>query len=131
MNHTDKKQTKWIAVVCTILFFAAAFIVAMLMYGLGSVSWNNWRVILNVGLLFAVLGAFYGTIVSLDSASDMSTIDRPVLRTFLCGVLGASAVLLVQAWPPQSFSALGAIDGLVAGAFLGWLGWSWARYVDF
>ena len=124
-------QAKWFAVVGTVLFFAFAFVLAMAIYGLNSLPWSNFHAIFNLGLLFAVLGAFYGTIVALDRESGMSHADRPLLRTVLCCALGSAAVLLVQAWPPQTFNSLGPITGALIGGMLGWIGWTWAKYVDF
>lgn len=131
MNLSGRSQTKWVAVVGTIFVSALVFVFALFMHGLTSLPWGNWHAIINVGLLFAVLGAFYGAIAALDSSSGMSASDRPLLRTILCGALGATAVALVQAWPPQTFNVLGPTLGFVVGAPLGWLGWSWAKYVDF
>jgi uncharacterized integral membrane protein len=131
MNLSGRSQTKWVALVGTVLFFALVFVFAMLMHGLTSLSWGTWHAVINVGLLFAVLGAFYGAIAGLDSSSGMSSADRPLLRTILCGSLGATAVLLVQAWPPQSFNIIGPSLGFLIGAPLGWLGWRWAKFVDF
>jgi len=131
MNLRSLTQAKWLSVVGIILFFAFAFVFALVMYGLVSLPWGNWHAVLNLGLLFAVLGAFYGTIVALDHESGMSYAERPLLRTVLCSALGSAAVLLVQAWPPQTFNSIGPITGLLIGGMLGWLGWTWAKYVDF
>ena len=131
MNLGGRNQTKWLATIGTILVFAFAFVLAMLMSGLDSLPWGNWPVILNVGLLFAVLGSFYGAIAALDSGSGMSSADHPFLRTVVCGILGATLTLLAQAWPPQTFDAAGPFVGLLVGAALGRLGWRWAKYVDF
>jgi hypothetical protein len=125
------RKKSWIAVIGTVLLFAVAFVVGLLLNSLGSVAWGSWRGILNVSLFFAVLGAYYGTIVALDGRSEMTNADHPVLRTTLCGALGAILVLLVQAWPPQSFNALWPVAGAVVGGALGWFGWSWAKHVDF
>jgi hypothetical protein len=114
-----------------VLFFALAFVIGLLLNSLGSVAWGNWIGILNLSLFFAALGAYYGTIVALDHRSEMTTADHPVLRTALCGVLGAILVLLVQAWPPQSFNAPWPVAGAVVGGVLGWFGWSWAKHIDF
>lgn len=131
MTPRRRRRTNWLAMIGTVMFFAVAFVVAMLLSALGSVAWSNWRAILNVSLLFAVLGGYYGTIVALDGRSEMTDADRPVLRTALCSAFGALLVLLVQAWPPQTFNAIWAVAGAVAGGTLGWLGWSWAKHVDF
>lgn len=131
MNLRSITQAKWVVVVGTILFFALVFVFAMVMYGLTYIPWDNWQAVLNLGLLFTILGAFYGTIVALDRESGMAKEDRPLLRSVLCGALGATAVLLVQVWPPQSFNSPGPATGFLIGALLGFLGWSWAKYVDF
>jgi TRAP-type C4-dicarboxylate transport system permease small subunit len=131
MSFRGLAQKKWIAVVATILFFAFVFVFAMLMYGLTSLSWGNWRTVFDVGSVFAVLGAFYGVVVALDRESGMSYAHLPFLRAALCGLLASALVLVVQAWPPETFNLIGPITGFVIGAVLGWLGWKWAKYVDF
>ena len=131
MNLRGITQAKWFAVVGTILFFALVFVFAMVMHGLTSIPWGNLHAVLTLGLFFAVLGAFYGTVVALDRESGVSNENRPFLRSVLCGALGATAVLLVQAWPPQTISPMGPATGFLIGAMLGWLGWSWAKYIDF
>ena len=131
MKFRSLTQGKCVALVGTILFFAVAFVIGMVLHGLTDLPWGNWRAMLNIVLLFGVLGAFYGAIVALDRESGMSEQDRPFLRFSLCGALGATAVLLVQAWPPQTFDSFGAVVGLLIGGALGWLGWSWAKYVNF
>ena len=125
------RKTTWIAVVGTVLLFAVIFVVGLLLNSIGSTAWGSWRGILNVFLFFAVLGAYYGTIVALDGRSEITNANHPVLRTTLCGVLGAILVLLVQAWPPHSFNAPWPAAGGVVGGALGWFGWSWAKHVDF
>lgn len=96
----------------------------MLLSGLGTLPWGNWSAILNVGLLIAVLGSFYGAIAALDSASGMSSADHPFLRTALCGILGATSVLLVEAWPPHTFNVVGPLPGCSLVLFSG--GWNGA-----
>lgn len=131
MNLRGFIQVKWVAVAGTILFFAIVFVLALVLNGGPSLPWGNWHAILDIGLLFAVLGAFYGTIVALDRESGAAQADRPILRTLLCGALGAAAVLLVQVWAPHTFNFLGPVTGFLVGCMAGWFGWSWAKYVDF
>jgi hypothetical protein len=136
MNFGNRNQSTWLVVVGCIALFACVFVLAMLMHGLSSLLTGNWgsihwRDVLNSVLLFAVLGAYYGAIAALDSASGMADADRPIIRTILCGFLAAVAVLLVQAWPPQTFNMIGPLLGFFIGASLGWVGWRWAKYVDF
>jgi hypothetical protein len=131
MTLSRRRQANWLATIGTVMFFAVVFVVAMLLSAVGSIAWGSWRGILNVSLLFAVLGAYYGTIVALDGRSEMTDADRPVLRTALCSAFGSLLVLLVQAWPPQTFNAIWAVAGAVVGGALGWLGWSWAKHIDF
>lgn len=136
MNFENRSQSTWLVVVGSIVFFSGAFVLVVLMHGfipLLTGSWGGvyWRGVLNSVLLFAVLGAYYGAIVALDSSSGMADADRPIIRTILCGFLAAMAVLLVQAWPPQTFNKIGPSLGFSIGASLGWIGWRWAKYVDF
>lgn len=136
MNLGKKNLSTWLFVIGTIAFFAIAFVIAMFMHGLGALVTVNWSGIhlldvLNFCLLFAVLGGYYGAIVALDSESGIADTDRPIIRAMLCGLLAAIAVLLVQAWPPQTFNMVGAVIGFFVGAILGWIGWRWAKYVDF
>lgn len=131
MKFGSRRETSWLAVIGLVLFFAAAFVVALLMNSVGTVAWGNWQSFLNVALLFAVFGAYYGAIVALDIKSEMTSYNRPILRTALCGALGALAVLLVQTWTPQGLNITWAGAGAAIGGALGWLGWSWAKYIDF
>ena len=131
MNLRALFRGRWVAIAGTILFFALVFVVALLLNGLSYLPWSDWRPVVGVALFVGVLGVFYGTIVALDRESGMAKEDRPLLRTALCGVPGAVAVLMVQAWPPHTFDPLGPVTGFHIGAFLGWLGWAWAKYIDF
>ena len=103
MKLKGLSQGKWLAIVGTIMFFALVFVLAMFMHGLGTIPLEDGSVLLPLGLLFAVLGAGYGSILALDRDAGISRQDRPLLRSFVCGALGAIAVLLVQSWPPQTF----------------------------
>lgn len=131
MNLRSLFQSRWMVVAGTILFFALVFVVGLLLNGLPYLPWTDWRAVAGIGLFVSVLGAFFGTIVALDRKSGMTEEDRPLLRTVLCGALAATVVLLVQAWPPHTFDPLGPVIGFLIGAFLGWLGWSWAKFIDF
>lgn len=131
MNLRSLFQSRWMVVAGTIFFFALVFAVGLLLNGLPYLPWTDWRAVAGIGLFVAVLGAFFGTIVALDRESGMTEEDRPLLRTVLCGALAATAVLLVQAWPPHTFDPLGPVTGFLIGALLGWLGWSWAKFIDF
>ncbi len=118
--------------ILSILLFAVIFVIGLLISGGTHLPWGNWGAIINLSLLFAVCGAFYGTIAFLDKESKMTKgKDQPKLRTFLCGIFGAISVLLVQSWEPQTFNVIGPTIGFIIGAILGWLGWAWAKYVDF
>ena len=118
-------------IVLSILLFPAVFVLALIAHGLFDLPWTNWRVLLGLFSLFALLGAYYGTIAILDIKSGMAACDRPWLRTLLCGVWAALAVLTVQGWDAQPADMRWALPGYVIGAVLGWLGWTWAKYVDF
>lgn len=131
MTRFRPTPTKWLAVVGTILGCAVVFVIAMALYGALDLPWRNLRAIANLALLFATLGAYYGTIAALDGESDMASADRPFLRTLICSALGATQVLLVQAWPPQTFDTQWVLVGAAVGGLLGRIGWAWAKYVDF
>lgn len=131
MKLRDFTQSQVVAVIGTILFFAIVFVAGLALIAIPYWPWGNWHAALNIGLLLLVLGSYYGAIVALDRESEMTTQDRPFLRTVLCGVLASTAVVLVQSWPPHSFNAIGPIAGFLIGAPLGWLGWAWAKYIDF
>ena len=122
---------KWLAVFATAALFGVALVVAAFFNWLGSGPWNEWKVLLHVGALFAVLGTMLGVVVALDSRSGMSQGNHQVARTVICSVLGAVAVLVVWTWHPANFSPNWALAGAGVGAVLGWSGWRWARYVDF
>jgi hypothetical protein len=92
---------------------------------------GTWRTILEVALLFATIGLLYGCVAALDSGSPLSMGNYPLSRTLLCGVIGGAAVLVVQWRWPVTFGLEWAAAGVVVGSFLGWLGWRWAKYVDF
>ncbi|NHZ78937.1 hypothetical protein F2P44_06540 [Massilia sp. CCM 8695] len=141
MNFRRLTRSKWGAVLATILLFAVVFVVGITLTGLFSLSWVsgnggdwNWHDVLTSVCMLTVLGAYYGTIVAFDARSTMAVADHPLLRTLLCGALGAAAVLVAKAWPPETVShtvvAAGAVVGSVLG-WLGWLGWTWAKYVNF
>lgn len=127
------------AILIFALFGALAFVIGVFFHSLGTVSPTNWRALLQVSALFAVLGAIFGTILALDRSADapaflervIRRIEAPALRTGICAVLGTAASLLVYSWHPNAFPAAWAIVGAIAGAVLGWCGWRWAKYVDF
>jgi hypothetical protein len=85
---------------------------------------------LHVGVLFALLGAFYGAIAALDSRSEISAGDHPYTRVALGACFGAAAVFVVWSWFPGNFHAAWQLVGAMVGGILGWFGWSWARFVD-
>ena len=131
MSKRGATEFPWLAVGLGILGFSALFVIALVLSGLGDLPWRSWRAMLSLLLLFAVLGAYYGTIAILDGDSDIAYRNSPFLRTLLCGVLSAIAAFLIQSWPPQSFSGWWVALCFCVGAGLGLLGWKWAKYVDF
>jgi hypothetical protein len=128
------KRHKWLAVLAMLLLFAMAFVVMAFLYSLGSASGTgsiSWK---GLGLLvafFASLGALYGSVAALDSTSGMSVGSHPILRTLMCAVFGATTVLAVGSGNPADFSNMWWLAGAFVGGVLGWLGWRWAKYVDF
>lgn len=118
---------------------AVLFVVGMLLTSLGSVNHGRLDVWANVGLVFGLFGALYGTIVALDRSADplpvprrwFRKIESPRLRVIICALLGASIVVVVWSWTSSPFPLPLVAVGTLAGAALGWYGWRWARYVDF
>ena len=118
---------------------ALLFVIGMILHSLGSVSFENWTMFRDIAFAFALMGAMYGTIVALDSTSDfgrshgswLRRINAPLLRTILCGAIGAALVAFIQSWHSESLIWSWVLVGAVVGAVLGWLGWGWAKYVDF
>jgi len=125
------KRYKWLGVIAVVALFSALFLFSAFVYSLGSWSFGQWKTVVHVGLLFLVLGALYGSVAALDSRSPLSLGNHEFVRSLLCALFGAAAVLVVWSWQPASFDKLWAFIGGAAGAVLGWLGWRWARHVDF
>jgi hypothetical protein len=122
---------KWFRVLALIALGGIGFVAAAFFQAISSDSWGQWKALLNVAVLFAVLGALYGTIAALDSKSDFAGVNHPRIRTAFCAFFGAAAVFVVWSWFPANFSAAWLVAGAAVGAVLGWYGWRWAKYVDF
>lgn len=131
MNFRRFTRSRWGSVFSSIVVFAAAFVIGMALLGLVSLSWPGWNTILKSGCLFALFGTCFGSIVALDSRSSMAAGDYPLVRTLLCGAFAAAAVLVAQAWPPAAISHAWLAGGAVIGDVLGWIGWTWAKYISF
>lgn len=74
---------------------------------------------------FGCLGLLLGAIYAFDEESDVKTTGHTALRVGLSAIAGLSLALL-WSWP---FEAL-ALSVLLSG-MLGYLGMSWAKYLDF
>jgi len=85
----------------------------------------TFAILLKVVAVFALLGAFPGTILATDSRSGLAVADRPLLRTVVCAAIGVIVACTVGFSAPFAL-----LSACVAGA-LGRLGMTWARYVDF
>lgn len=115
------------------------FVVGAFVHSLGTIAVAHWSALLQVSTLFAIAGAIFGTIVAFDRSADAPSLrwrflrrfESPVLRTFLCAVLGTLAVVVVQSLVATRLPAAWLAIGAISGAALGWFGWRWARYVDF
>ena len=123
----------WLRIASIVAIGIAAFIVGGIIHGSGSLPGDGftWIGVLKLLALLASLGALYGVVLALDVRSEMAVADMPRLRTALCAVAGAAAVLVVWFWFPGKFSLTWLAAGAAAGAALGWYGWRWARHVDF
>ncbi|NIA00303.1 hypothetical protein [Massilia sp. CCM 8734] len=130
MNFRRFTRSRWGSVFLSIVLFAGGFVIAMALLGLVSFSWPDWNTVLKSGCLFAVLGAYYGSIAALDGRSSMAAGDYPLLRTLLCSAFAAAAGLVAQAWPPATISHAWLAGGAAIGGVLGWIGWAWAKYIS-
>lgn len=125
------KRYKWLGVVTLVALFSFFFVVSAFFYSLGSWSLGQWKAVVHVGLLFLVLGALYGSVAALDSRSPVALGNHDYIRMMLCALFGAAVVLVIWSWQPANFNKLWALLGAAIGATLGWIGWRWAKYVDF
>jgi len=115
------------------------FVVGALVHSLGTIAVSHWQALFRVSMLFAVLGAIFGTVLAFDRSADAPSIkwrlvrrvESPVMRTALCGIFGVLAVVIVQSLATADLPAAWFVVGGICGALLGWLGWRWAKYVDF
>ena len=125
------KRYKWLGVIAVVALCSVAFVLSAFFNSLGSWTLGQWKAVAHVGLLFLVLGALYGSVVALDSRSPMALDNHLFIRLLLCALFGAAAVLIVWSWQPANFDKDWALVGAAVGGLLGWLGWRWAKYVDF
>jgi hypothetical protein len=122
---------KWLTVLLIIGFSAAAGFVYALFEMPATQAWGRWAAVLQVGALFASLGCIFGAAVALDGRSGTPVGDYPMLRTAICAIFGAVTVLVVWSWSPENFHPAWSSIGAAVGAVLGWLGWRWAKYVEY
>jgi hypothetical protein len=124
------QQSRWKHFVLSILFFAVAFIVGTFLQWPTADPGSGWMIFVKFGAVFGLLGAMYGAIYALDIRGNSANSDRPLLRTVVCAGLGGLLVFSLEI--P---SLTGVFEPIVLGAgvsgFLGWLGWRWAKHVDF
>ena len=121
------------------LAFSAVFLVGMFIHALSEVGQAPLSALLFTASLFSVFGALYGTIVVLDETSGIRprfgslirTFHYPKLRALLGGIWGLAAVQLGMHLDGRTASLRWLAIGALVGAILGWLGWRWAKYVDF
>jgi hypothetical protein len=128
MKQSDIDQATREAICAVLVFAGKGFLLGLLLCS--PLLLGNWKGFLSLALIFASCGAYYGAIVGLDISSDMTTIDRPMLRTTLCGTLACFIVFIFQSSILQNHNVAWIMAVTTVGAFLGWLGWSWARYID-
>lgn len=74
---------------------------------------------------FGCFGLLLGAIFAFDAESEFKGTNRPLARVLTSTVAGLALSLLWR-WPAEGV----ALSALVFG-FLGYLGMSWAKYVDF
>ncbi len=125
------RQSKWKHFDLSVLFFAAAFAVGMFLHWLTKDAPDGCVIFVKFGAVFGLLGAMYGAIYALDIRVDSANIDRPVLRTLVCAGLGGLLVFYLQISSPITRDCGPVAIGAGAAGFLGWVGWRWAKHVDF
>ena len=75
--------------------------------------------------MFTLFGAFVGTILVTDPRSGLTQRDRPILRTGISTLIGAVYAFTFDLTLGPSVTLVLVFGGL------GFLGMSWARYVEF
>lgn len=131
MRRQRTDIASWILVATWFFGIAAVTCILLLVHGILYLPWQDPGLLLRLVCVFALFGAYFAAIVVLDGRSDMQFPDRPILRTIVCGVLGAIATLLIQTGPARSFDTDWIAFNACIGAALGYLGWRWAKHVDF
>lgn len=112
---------------------------AVFVYSFGSAPNLNWVTVLKLGAAFAIPGALYGTILAFDRTADASglrpkfirRLELPLVRTLICSALSGGFVYFFHALPHEPLPFSWVWIGAIVGAGLGWLGWRWAKYVEF
>ena len=128
---TTLQQSRWKHFILSLLFFAVAFTLGMFLHWLTGDAAGSWVIFVKFGAVFGLLGAMYGAIYALDIRVDSANIDRPILRTVVCAGLGGLLVFYLQI-PSRLTGNIGSVViGAGVAGFLGWLGWRWAKRVDF
>lgn len=121
------------------LLFAGVFVVALVVSALSETMFAPLLAFTEMGLLFAVLGALYGTVVALDRSAPAIVAPRhwikpfhaPRLRAVICAALGTAAALVIWSMSSRSFGFPWVLLGGILGALFGWYGWRCAKYIDF
>ena len=125
------QQSRWKHFILSVLFFAAAFTLGMFLHWLTGDAAGSGVIFVKFGAVFGLLGAMYGAIYALDIRVDSANIDRPILRTVVCAGLGGLLVFYLQT-PSRFTENIGSVViGAGVAGFLGWVGWRWAKRVDF
>jgi hypothetical protein len=125
------QKSRWKHFILSVLFFAAAFTVGMFLHWLKGDAAGSWVIFVKFGAVFGLLGAMYGAIYALDIRVDSANIDRPILRTVVCAALGGLLVFYLQIPSPLTGDFGSVVIGTGVAGFLGWVGWRWAKHVDF
>ena len=123
-------QSRWKPFILSILFFAVAFTVGTFLHWPTADAAGGWIIFVKLGAVFGLIGAIYGAIYAFDVRFDSANMDRPVLRTVVCAGLGGLLVFSLQI-PSLTRVFEPIVLGASVSGFLGWLGWRWAKHVDF
>lgn len=122
------------------MIFSFALAVVMLLHAWSADLLAPIAGVIPFVLLFATLGGMYGTVVALDGSAPrigapkgwIKQIDSPRLRAGLCALLGIAAGTVIWVMSRKSFDWNWIVlAGGLSGAVFGWLGWKFAKYINF
>lgn len=125
------RQSRWEPFIFSMLFFASAFTIGTVLHWPTTDAAGGGIIFVKLGVVFGLLGAIYGAIHALDIRGDSASSDRPVLRTVVCAGLGGLLVFSLQIPSPFPRNVAPVALGAGVTGLLGYVGWRWAKHIDF